>query len=189
VAGAPGVAGVAVVGAALGVGALQAASPAAQVPVRATKSITVLRERTADRLAQAALEACQAKGFPVSVVIVDRDGIEVVVKRDEDATGATVATAIGKATASAGFRSPSGALGEAAKSNPGLLTVPDFVLLAGGEPITTSSGEILGGIGVSGRTDEEDQEIAEIGARAASVPAASRNDSLSPTLSARPSTK
>src|SRR4051794_29397183 len=142
-------AAVAAVGA-VGVGALQAATPNAQVSVNATKTQPVLRERNAEKLAKAALQSCADKGFAVSVVIVDRDGIELAVLRDEDATGATVATALGKARASAGFRSPSGALGAAASSNPGLLTVPDFVLLAGGEPITDPGGNLLGGIGVSG---------------------------------------
>src|SRR3954447_22915628 len=110
---------------AIGVGALQAAAPTAQVPTRATKAQPVLRERSAEKLARAAMQNCADRGFAVSVVIVDRDGIEVVVLRNEDATGATVATALGKARASAGFRSPSGGLGEGAKTNPGLLTVPD----------------------------------------------------------------
>src|SRR4051812_42563550 len=135
---------------AVGVGALQAATPNVQVGGGATKTQTVLRERNAEKLANKALQNCADRGFAVSVVIVDRDGIELVVLRNEDATGATVATALGKARASAGFRSPSGGLGEAAKTTPGLLTVPDFVLLPGGEPITTASGESLGGIGVSG---------------------------------------
>jgi uncharacterized protein GlcG (DUF336 family) len=143
------VAAVAAVGA-VGVGALQAATPNAQVGANATKTQPVLKGRSAEKLARAALESCADKGFPVSVVIVDRDGIELAVLRDEDATGATVATALGKARASAGFRSPSGALGQGATSNPGLLTVPDFVILAGGEPITDDAGNLLGGIGVSG---------------------------------------
>src|SRR3954464_15931881 len=105
---------VAAPGAALGVGALQAAAPQAQVPARATKSQAVLRERAAEKIAQAAKQACADQGFPVTVTIVDRDGIELVPLRDEDATGATVATAIGKARAAAGFRSPSGALGDCA---------------------------------------------------------------------------
>jgi uncharacterized protein GlcG (DUF336 family) len=142
-------AAVAAVGA-VGVGALQAATPNAQVNPQATKTVPVLRERNAERIAQAAMQSCADKGFPVSVVIVDRDGIELVVLRDEDATGATVATALGKARASAGFRTPSGVLDQAAKNDPGLTTVPDFVLLAGGEPITTPAGDLLGGIGVSG---------------------------------------
>jgi uncharacterized protein GlcG (DUF336 family) len=134
----------------VGGGALQAATQSTQVSTNATKTQVVLKGRNAEKLARAALESCADKGFPVSVVIVDRDGIELALVRDEDATGATVATALGKARASAGFRSPSGALGQGATANPGLLTVPDFVILAGGEPITDAAGNLLGGIGVSG---------------------------------------
>jgi uncharacterized protein GlcG (DUF336 family) len=142
-------AAVAAVGA-VGVGALQAATPNAQVAVNATKTQPVLRERSAEKLAKAALQSCADKGFAVSVAVVDRDGVPIVVLRDEDATGATFDSALGKARASAGFKSPSGALGEASKTNPGLLTVPNFVILAGGEPITDPAGNLLGGIGVGG---------------------------------------
>jgi len=142
-------AAVAAVGA-VGVGALQAATPNAQVPVNATKTQPVLRERNAEKLAKAAMQACAAQGFAVTVAVVDRDGVPIVVLRDEDATGATFDSALGKARASAGFKSPSGALGEASKTNPGLLTVPNFVILAGGEPITDPAGNMLGGIGVAG---------------------------------------
>src|SRR5262249_30744556 len=143
------VAAVAAAGA-VGVGALQAAAPNVQVGGGATKTQTVLRGQNAEKLAAKALQSCADQGLPVSVVIVDRRGIERAVLRGEEATGGTVAAARGRARASAGFRSPSGALGQAAVSTPGLLTVPDFVLLAGGEPITTASGELLGAIGVSG---------------------------------------
>jgi uncharacterized protein GlcG (DUF336 family) len=109
----------------------------------------VLKLNRAQNIAKGAIAECRSRGFAVTVVILDRDGIDLVVLRDEDATGATVDTARGKAAASVGFRTPSGALAEAAKTNPGLLTVPSFVLLAGGEPIT-SGGALVGGIGVSG---------------------------------------
>ena len=143
------VAAVAAVGA-VGVGALQAATPNAQVPVSATKSQPVLRGRTAEKLASKAMQACADQGIAVTVAVVDRDGVPLAVLRDEDATGATFDAAVGKARASAGFKSPSGALGQAATANPGLLTVPSFVILAGGEPITDPAGNLVGGIGVSG---------------------------------------
>ena len=101
-------AAVAAVGA-VGVGALQAATPNAQVPVNATKTQPVLRERTAEKLAKAAMQACAAQGFAVTAAVVDRDGVPLALLRDEDATGATFDSALGKARASAGFKSPSGA--------------------------------------------------------------------------------
>src|SRR3954452_11925409 len=97
-----------------------------------TKTVQILTLNRAQNIAKGALAECRSRGFAVTVVILDKDGVDLALLRDEDATGATVDTARGKAAASVGFRTPSGALGEAAKANPGLLTVPNFVLLAGG---------------------------------------------------------
>src|SRR5689334_15388891 len=48
---------------AVGVGALQAATPNVQVGGGATKSQTVLREKNAAKLADKALQSCADKGF------------------------------------------------------------------------------------------------------------------------------
>jgi uncharacterized protein GlcG (DUF336 family) len=116
---------------------------------KGTKLVRVLTQGRATQIARGALVECRKRGFPVTVTIVDRDGVDLVVLRDADATGATVATARGKAVAAAGFRSNTSDLDQGAKQDPGLLTVPDFVLLAGGRPITSGK-QLLGGIGVSG---------------------------------------
>lgn len=56
---------------------------------------------------------------------------------------------------------PGGALYNIEHSNGGLITFP------GGIPIKNDSGEVIGGIGVSGSTVEDDHTVAEAGARAA----------------------
>lgn len=109
----------------------------------------VISLAAAQQLATAALNDCAKRGFPVTVAVVDPDGVDIVVLRADGATGATVAVARGKAHAAAGFQSATADLQEAAKTSPGLLTVPDFVLLPGGQPIR--SGQVLvAGVGVSG---------------------------------------
>jgi uncharacterized protein GlcG (DUF336 family) len=55
---------------------------------------------------------------------------------------------------------PGGALYQIEHSNGGLITFP------GGIPIKNGSGEVIGGIGVSGSTVENDQLVAEAGAAA-----------------------
>src|SRR3954453_5066899 len=140
-----------VIGGAIGVG-VSAGAGAAAAP--APKAVTVVHRDAisladATRLATVARQTCEQKGFPVSVAVVDTDGIEIVVQRANQATGATVAVARGKARASAGFQSPTSGLQSAAAANPGLIAVPDFVILPGGEPIR-SGATLLGGVGVSG---------------------------------------
>jgi uncharacterized protein GlcG (DUF336 family) len=109
----------------------------------------VISLAAAQRLATAALNDCAKRGFAVSVAVVDPDGLDIVVLRADGATGATVAVARGKAHAAAGFQSATADLQEAAKTNPGLISVPDFVILPGGQPIR-SGPALVGGVGVSG---------------------------------------
>ena len=128
-----------------------------------TKTQRVLKLESAQRLANVALRTCAKKGFPVTVTVVDRDGITVVTLRSEDATGATVPVALGKAYASAGFQSPTSGLQEAAKTQPGFISLPGFVILPGGEPIKIGN-QLVGGVGVSGAPSGDiDDQCAKAG--------------------------
>ena len=109
----------------------------------------VISLAAAQKLATAAQADCEKRGFAVSVAVVDTDGVDILVQRADGTTGATVAVARGKARAAAGFQSPTAALNEAAKTNPGLISLPDFVILPGGEPIMAGK-TLVGGVGVSG---------------------------------------
>ncbi|MFD3582795.1 heme-binding protein [Streptomyces sp. NPDC058683] len=103
----------------------------------------------AEKASDAALNSCRAKGYPVSVTVVDRDGITITQQRADTATGATVQVSLGKAVASAGFQIPTSTLQEAAKTNPGAVSIPGFNILPGGLPISLD-GSVVAGIGVSG---------------------------------------
>lgn len=117
---------------------------AAKLPTR-----EFLPMKTAQKVAEKAIDDCAKKGFPVTATVVDFDGIVIVQLRADGTTAASVDASKGKAVASAGFRSPTSGLTAAAATNPGLLQVPGFVILAGGLPIQGSSG-VIGGIGVGG---------------------------------------
>ncbi len=115
----------------------------------AVASVATLSTAAAQHAAEVALADCDEQGHAVTVAVVGKDGALVALLRDDQAGPVTVEVATGKAFASVGFRSPSGALGQNATANPGLLTVPGFVILAGGLPIS-SGGQVIGAIGVSG---------------------------------------
>lgn len=119
------------------------------LPGKAAADSTVLTRSSAQRLANAAQRACASDGYHVTVAVVDRDGVQIVTTRDEVAPGATVATAIGKAYAAVGFQISTAQQQQGAKTQPGWLQVPGFVILPGGQPIW-AGGELVGGIGVSG---------------------------------------
>jgi uncharacterized protein GlcG (DUF336 family) len=140
-----------------------AAKNSTSVAAPNTKTQRVLKLESAQRLANVALRTCAKKGFPVTVTVVDRDGITVVTLRSEDATGATVPVALGKAYASAGFQSPTSGLQEAAKTQPGFISLPGFVILPGGEPIKIGD-QLVGGVGVSGAPSGDiDDQCAKAG--------------------------
>jgi uncharacterized protein GlcG (DUF336 family) len=124
----------------------QAAAPAA---VRALPQMPFLPLRLAEKAATTALADCLRQGFPVTATVVNEDGITIVVLRGDGASAASTDASKGKAVASAGFRSPSDALGARAAADPGLLQVPGFVILGGGLPIS-SGGKVVAAIGVGG---------------------------------------
>jgi uncharacterized protein GlcG (DUF336 family) len=125
--------------------------------------------------AKQVLEAARAKaaamGKAVSVAIVDSAGVMVVFERLNNAPRMTAVIAEGKASASALTGRASGALAAMAQNYPhiaGSLATRlqgRFVPVAGGLPIVRD-GEVLGAIGVSGASAEEDEEIAQAGAGA-----------------------
>ncbi|MEP7192910.1 MAG: heme-binding protein [Actinomycetota bacterium] len=129
--------------------AAPAVAPAAGTPASKLPTMSFLPVRLAQRAATAALADCTRQGFPVTATVVNADGITIVVLSNDGANAASVDASKGKAVASAGFRSPSDALGARAAADPGLLQVPGFVILGGGLPIS-SGGQVVGGIGVGG---------------------------------------
>ena len=76
------------------------------------------------RAADAAVDACKAKGYPVSVTVLDRDGIVIAQERADNATGATVAVSEEKAYAAVGFQAPSGVFQQLATTQPGFTAIP-----------------------------------------------------------------
>ena len=130
---------------------------------REVSSVRTLSTEQAREAAEAAFEACTRQGHRVTVSVVGRDGALLALVRDERASTASVDSATGKAYASVSFRAPSGNLGEAARTNPGLLQMPRFVVLRGGLPIA-SGGEVVGAIGVGGAPGGDiDEACARVG--------------------------
>ena len=120
--------------------------------------------KVAQQLAMATQDACTDKGFPVTVSVLNRDGIDILLARGDGTTGASVDVARDKAYAAVGFQSPTSGLEERAKtSNPGIIAVEGFTVLPGGLPIRAGD-EVVGGIGVSGAPSGKiDEECATAG--------------------------
>lgn len=125
-----------------------------------------LTQAEADEIVAAALTGGQDIGKALSVAVVDAGGFLVLVKRSDGARPLTPNIAIAKAYSAAVMERPTRMLREWADSNPGF-----FAQLSqmGSQPIVATDGgvtikrdgEILGGLGISGGTGEEDQRICD----------------------------
>jgi glc operon protein GlcG len=103
-----------------------------------------------------------------AVAVVDAHGELVAMLRTDGCRLSCIDVAINKAYTAAREQGRSKALGDAAKregfpiTNFGELR---YVTWGGGVPIVTADGETVGAVGVSGLSESEDTELAEMGAR------------------------
>jgi len=122
--------------------------------------------------AQAIVAAAQAKaaqiGTKMDIAVVDAGANLKAFVRMDGAWLGSIDISIKKAKTARFFDMPTGAIGELSQpggslyniehSNGGLITFP------GGIPLTNDKGIIIGAIGVSGSTVENDHTVAEAGA-------------------------
>jgi uncharacterized protein GlcG (DUF336 family) len=104
--------------------------------------------------AQTAVEACQAKGFKVTAVVVDSVAMPVVLLSGDGAALITQAIAMGKAVSSVKNGMPSGDLAKQAQTDTALAAKlaadpQEGPQRAGGLPIKVGS-DVIGAIAVSG---------------------------------------
>ena len=107
----------------------------------------------AQTVAGAALDACAAQGYSVSVAIVARSGVTKVILRADNAGPHTVGSSRGKAFTSASMGRDTAGLAAFIGGNPqndGLRDMDSrLVIQAGGLPIRVG-GALVGGVGVGG---------------------------------------
>jgi glc operon protein GlcG len=129
---------------------------------------TVLTLDGAQRVAAGAEEKATADGARVVIVVVDRAGIPILLKRLDGTQVASVNVAIDKARTAAIYRRPSRDFEtQVTEGRASAMQLHGAVALAGGIPITIN-GEVVGAIGVSGETPRIDEDIAIAGATVAS---------------------
>ncbi|GGK87135.1 heme-binding protein [Rufibacter glacialis] len=126
----------------------------------------------ADKAIRAALEKAQELNLKMNIAVVDAGANLTAFARMDGAWLGSIDIAIRKARTARYFDMPTGDLGQASQpggplyhiehSNGGLITFP------GGLPIMGENGEVIGAIGVSGSTVENDHTVAEAGRKAIS---------------------
>ena len=126
----------------------------------------VLTLEAADKIAAAAETEAKKRNATVVIVVVDDGGYPLVLKRLNDTQVASVDVGIGKARTAAIFRRPSKVFEEQVKNGRiAALALPGATPLQGGVPLI-ADGKVVGAIGVSGNTPQEDEDIAVAGAAA-----------------------
>jgi len=126
----------------------------------------------AEVVIKAAKEKAREMGVKMNIAVVDSGANLVAFGRMDGAWLGSVDISIKKAKTARFFdmntgeignlSQPGGSLYNIEHSNAGLITFP------GGIPLKNSSGEIIGAIGVSGSTVEDDHAVAEAGLKAIS---------------------
>jgi glc operon protein GlcG len=146
-------------GIALGLAVLTAASAYAQLAQK--KVITLAAARKMVAAAEAEAEHNHWAGV---IAVVDDGGWPILVERmDNAAFIASVELAPGKARTAALFKKPSQALEDAINHGRiAAVTAHDFILMQGGLPIVVD-GQVIGGIGASFDTPEHDVQVAQAG--------------------------
>jgi uncharacterized protein GlcG (DUF336 family) len=126
----------------------------------------VLTLAAAKRIAAAAEAEAKARKATVVIAIVDDGGHLLLLERLDDTQVASVEVGIGKARTAAIFRRPSKVFEHQVRDGRvAALALPGATPLQGGLPIV-HEGKVIGAIGVSGNTPQEDEDIARAGASA-----------------------
>ena len=113
-----------------------------------------------NRVAMGAIEACREKGIPVSVTVVDRNGIVQSQMRDTIAPPVSLSISQKKAYTAVMFNVKGSQLGD--RANSPLQTMgEDLAFMAGSTPIQ-AGGKLYGAVGVSGAPDGMDDEACAI---------------------------
>ena len=134
---------------------------------RLSEPQSVVHWEAASKAVQAAAEHAAGLGIKVNIAVCDAGGNLAAFLRMPGAFLHSIDIAIDKAYTAAGFGLPTHQWTEALKTHSeavrtGIPMRPRMVCFGGGLPIRDGS-QLIGGIGVSGGSEQEDRECAQAG--------------------------
>ena len=140
--------------------------------------MTSLTFAIAAQIASSTLEAARELGLkPMAAAVLDSSGHPLATLRDEHASFLRPQIATGKARGCLGMGFGGRELARRAQAMPAFfdainsLTAGEVIPVAGGVLIRSASGELLGAIGVSGDTSDNDERCALLGIAAVGLQA------------------
>ena len=136
---------------------------AAQAQDRRPDYGTAVTTAQAKRIAAGVVAECGKNGWNVAVAVVDNHGFLVYFERMENTQTASMDIAVGKARSAATYRRPTRVFADVInKGGPATATLPGVFASPGGLPIMVD-GKVIGGVGVSGVTGDQDEQCAKAG--------------------------
>lgn len=120
-------------------------------------------------------EARRSNFRPMGVVVVDAAAQTVACAREDGATALRLDIALGKAAAAVGMGASSRALAERAQAMPVFFTSiasaarQAFIAQTGAVLVLDAAGAVIGAVGASGGTGDEDEQICIAGTSAAGL--------------------
>jgi glc operon protein GlcG len=142
------------------------AAPAAEAQFADRKALTL---DGAKRIMAAAEAEATKNKWTVAIAIVDEAGELVAFHKIDETQAGSIDIAIGKARTAARMKRPTKVLEDAvAGGRTVFLAVEGLVPLEGGVPITVE-GRVVGAVGVSGVTSQQDAQVAQAGIAALGV--------------------
>jgi uncharacterized protein GlcG (DUF336 family) len=151
---------------ALGVALLfGAASASAQAPPPPPAYGTPINLEQAKKVMAGAEAEARKNNWPVVIAILDTGGLVVLLQRMDNTSWGSIEVAQGKARSAVAFRRPTKVFSDLIAqggANMRLLNLSGASLIEGGIPIM-ADGKIIGAVGVSGVTAQQDAQIAQAG--------------------------
>jgi uncharacterized protein GlcG (DUF336 family) len=137
-------------------------SAAVQAQQRPSYGESVTLEQ-AKKIAAGGIAEAKKNNWAIAIAVVDTHGFLVYFERLDDTQTASVKIAVDKAQTAAMFRRPSRAFEDVVtKGRVAVLGLSGATPITGGLPIV-AGGKIIGGVGVSGVTSEQDEQVAKAG--------------------------
>lgn len=132
----------------------------------ASQSLTLQK---AEQLAELVLKRAAEMGVNAVVAVADSSGNPVLCKRADNAFLASWDIALGKAYTVTALKMSTAKLSVLAAPGGELYGIQftnggKIVIFGGGEPLQSSNGTLVGGLGVSGGTEGQDTSLSEYGA-------------------------
>ena len=121
-----------------------------------------INAEAARKVAAATIAECKKNNWKMAVAVVDTHGTLVHFEKIDDTQHASVRIAIEKARGAATFRRPTRLFMDAVNKTPATGTLPGVIGSPGGVPIVAGD-KIIGAVGVSGGTGDQDEQCAKVG--------------------------